>query len=213
VLTDAHTHHPSPHAHIRVLSLPQLLSTASPSPWVAAGVHPWEVGAAGDQERAALERWVRDPACVAIGETGLDRLRGGDWEIQLAWFRWQWELAEAHDKPLVLHCVRAAADVLAMIKHHPPRTAWLWHAYAGGEEQTRQILALHPDSYFSLGPREFGRKGLRVWERLPRDRRLLETDDSITPLEDVYRQAGVEVADYASLAQSFTRLFRVGGPS
>jgi TatD DNase family protein len=212
VLTDAHTHHPSEYPHVRILDLGELGSSSVPGALVAAGVHPWEVAQAGALERTALTNWATRGNCVAIGETGLDRLRGGEWDVQLDWFRWQWDLAEAHQLPLVLHCVRAAADVLAELKRRPPSTPWLWHAFAGSPELVAQILALHPAAYFSFGPRELARKGHgELWASVPAERRLLETDDSRVPLAEVYRRAGVSAFDSDTLEHNFRTLFRLGG--
>ena len=57
-------------------------------------------------ELARLERVVELPCVVAVGEVGLDALRGASLALQEFVFRRQVEISEAVGKPLVLHVVR-----------------------------------------------------------------------------------------------------------
>ena len=70
----------------------------------AAGVHPQ--GAAEPQaEMSEFRELVRDPACRAVGELGLDYFYGKETRAeQLAVLEAFLELALAEDRPVILHC-------------------------------------------------------------------------------------------------------------
>lgn len=67
-----------------------------------AGVHPWD---AATQDAATLGQ--RLGGAQAVGETGLDFVRGADRAAQLSALRTQLRLARERGLPVVLHCVRA----------------------------------------------------------------------------------------------------------
>ena len=58
-----------------------------------AGIHPHDSAAADESARAEIERLVREPECVAVGETGLDLFKEYSPRAdQLASFHWHLEL-------------------------------------------------------------------------------------------------------------------------
>ena len=198
---DAHTHSFKESPHIYVLSPTDLLTSGVRSPFYCAGIHPWHV-ARGGFER--VQWWAQQKGCVAIGETGLDRLHP-DWELQLSFFKQHWDLAEAVNMPLVVHVVRSSSDVMQLLKTRKPRTPWLWHDFTGPVEALARLLKLHPGLYFSCGLRLLQRPNFsEIWAKIPSDRRLLETDDAAVAIEEVYKRAGVTEAE---LKLNFQRLF------
>lgn len=198
---DAHTHRFHETPHIYVLSGEDLAGDSVRSPFFCAGVHPWHV-ARGDFER--VRWWAQRPGCVAIGETGLDRLHP-HWEQQLMQFKQHWDLAETLHKPLVVHVVRSSSDVMQLLKARSPKTPWLWHDFTGPVEALPRLVKLHPALYFSCGVRLLRRRNFaEIWSHIPPERRLLETDDASVAIQQVYRLAGVTEAE---LNPNFARLF------
>jgi TatD DNase family protein len=198
---DAHTHRAANSPHIYVLSQEELLEQKISAAFFCAGIHPWHVES---DQRESVRRWAKDPRCVALGETGLDRLYP-HWERQLAMLNWHWDLAEELQKPLVLHIVRSSSDLLQLMKRRRPRTPWLWHDFSGPLEAVPRLLKLHPMLYFSCGPRFFKRpQALKLWQSLPVERRLLETDDSGVDILEVYAAAETS---WSQLKPNFLRLF------
>ncbi|MBP3227217.1 MAG: TatD family hydrolase, partial [Bacteroidaceae bacterium] len=118
-LFDHHTHNAAAPAGQAVVSLPREVvaqpEAFSPQPGAlySAGVHPWWT-AEGDAERLwqGVLTLAAHPQVVAIGETGFDRLRG-DFALQPALFARHARLAAERGKPLIIHCVRAWAELLA----------------------------------------------------------------------------------------------------
>lgn len=189
---DAHTHRVSASPHLYVLNQSELAQGHSPSESFCAGIHPWWVSK-GSREH--VERLAQASQCLAIGETGLDRLYPL-WEEQLASFQWHWDLAERMHKPLVVHVVRSSSDVLQLLKRRKPKTPWVWHDFTGPLEALPKLLKLHPQLYFSCGLRAVRRRNFpELWAAIPKHLRLLETDDADVSIQEIYQLAGVSYAD------------------
>ena len=100
-----------------------------------AGVHPWD---AATQDAATLGQ--RLGGAQAVGETGLDFVRGADRAAQLSALRTQLRLARERGLPVVLHCVRAFEPLMRELAASEPR-AVIFHGFIGSPEQARQALA------------------------------------------------------------------------
>lgn len=146
----------------------------------AVGYHPWN---ASDFNEQRLEEEASLPSTVAIGETGLDVLRGPSAQVQEAAFRRHIELSERLGKPLIIHCVRAFDRLLAIKKEMRPLQPWIIHGFSRKPELARQLL--DAGCYLSLGPR-FNPATAAI---IPADRLLIETDDDPTATIDSVAQA------------------------
>ena len=147
-----------------------------------AGVHPWD---AATQDAATLGQ--RLGGAQAVGETGLDFVRGADRAAQLSALRTQLRLARERGLPVVLHCVRAFEPVMLELAAREPR-AVIFHGFIGSPEQARR--ALEKGYYLSFGVRTFSSpKTLEALRETPPGQLFLETDDSDTGIEEVYAHA------------------------
>lgn len=170
-----------------------------------AGIHPWEA------ERQPVETLLPlDAEVQAIGEIGLDFATAVPREAQLAVFRRQLELAQQLKLPVVLHCVRAFNEVMQALKACPPRAA-IFHGFIGSPEQAHQAVAA--GCHLSFGERSFrSPRSVAAMRTTPLSHLFLETDESDTPIETVYRQAAgvLEVSDEAlrqALWENYNRIF------
>ena len=147
-----------------------------------AGVHPWDAGA---QDAATLG--LRLGEAQAVGETGLDFVRGADRAAQYAALRAQLRLARERGLPVVLHCVRAFEPLMRELAACEPR-AVIFHGFVGSPEQARQALA---KGYFlSFGERAFASpRTLAALRATPLSQLFLETDDSPVPIAEIYARA------------------------
>lgn len=149
-----------------------------------AGVHPWH---ADTEEVETLTPLA--PEVQAVGETGLDFLRGPDHARQAEVFRAQLALAEEHDLPVVLHSVKAFEPVMDCLARYCLR-AVIFHGFIGSPEQAAR--AVERGYYLSFGQRSFAsHKTVEAFCRTPLDRIFFETDDGDTPIEKVYAHAAV----------------------
>jgi TatD DNase family protein len=148
--------------------------------WTA-GLHPNESGALAEQweELVAL---ISDPSCAAIGETGLDLYRDrAPLARQIESFERHLDLARALDRPVVIHCRDAFAQVFAVVRGFPGVRGVL-HCFTGDTGDARAALELGLFVSFA-GPLTYPRSDpLRAAARfVPADRCLVETDAPFLP--------------------------------
>ena len=157
----------------RVLALTRRYPTVR----AAVGVHPEHAGEVNAAAIDALERLVRDRAVVAIGEIGLDYVRGAATKAaQIEGFRAQVRLARRLDLPVVVHDREAHDDVERILGEERASKVVL-HCFSGPPEMATRCAAA--GWMISLaGPVTFKNAGsLRdVARALPDDRLLVETD-------------------------------------
>lgn len=186
-LLDCHTHNPERWRDAIVSCRPgefARMSADYPGAVFSVGVHPWDTASC---DAAAIERSLQllqtiatDPRVVAIGEAGLDDLRGASVDVQETVLRRQSELSETVGKPLVIHCVRRYDRMLHLQREMRPQQPWIWHGFRGKPELARQILAASLRNYISLGER-FNPLAATI----PSDRLLAETDESPLPITQI----------------------------
>ncbi len=106
-----------------VASSREALALADAEDGVAAvlGIHPHQAGGAGEADVGEVERLLRHPRAVGVGETGLDYYRDyAPRPRQAELFRMQAALAEELGKPLVVHTRAADDDTLALLSEVSP---------------------------------------------------------------------------------------------
>lgn len=148
------------------------------------GIHPWKI----DEHLLADNlRYIEDNAwfeCVkAIGECGLDRSTHTPWDLQMQAFRAQITISEKVKKPLIIHCVKAFDDLIALKKAIKPEQAWIIHGFRGKPEQMLQLIRWGFCLSFGI---QFNSESMK---QLPLDHLFLETDDTGEPLNLIYNHA------------------------
>ncbi len=157
------------------------------------GIHPWELREQNvRQQLSSLRQQLQEKRFVAVGEAGLDKLAAASMELQLAVFKEQVKLSEKCGLPLIIHCVKAMEELLAVKKEYRPRQPWIWHGFRGKPEQAVQLLK--KGFYLSFGE-YFPDETMRI---VPDEYLFLETDNSLLDIENILCRAakvrGVEVA-------------------
>ena len=178
MLLDAHTHNPE--ATDAIISVgPQ--DTLLPGHLYSIGLHPWHVTPSSTID--PIRAIATDPRVVAIGETDLDRLRGASLADQQRLLLDHIDLSEELGKPLILHSVRTAEDLLALRRRIHPSQPWIIHGFRGKPAAAERLL--QGGFYLSLGPRFNPETALII----PPDRLLIETDDEQSTTIDTVAQA------------------------
>ncbi|MGB0884046.1 MAG: TatD family hydrolase [Flavobacteriales bacterium] len=178
---DIHTHQ-----NQAGFSIKQWASEADNSQPFSVAVHPWEAHL-GFDEVLMTER-AKHPNCVAIGETGLDKLKG-DLEAQKKSFLWHIRLAKTLKKPLILHCVKAFEDCLACLAQEHFSGGVLFHGFSKHPELAKQLL--RKGYFLSLGK---GFLTKQTFDDLIIETELkhlfFETDNDTTySLDDLYKKS------------------------
>ncbi len=141
----------------------------------SAGLHPHEA-----------ERWPEEGEMIAelaagaaaVGETGLDFYRDlSPRPTQLEAFRLQLELAASLDKPVIVHCRDAFAEVHQLLEETGCGGRAVLHCWTGGRRWTRRFLDLGVVFSFA-GPLAFatGETIRLAAAEVPPDRAMVETD-------------------------------------
>ena len=189
MITDIHTHN----AHTQA----QTIDTV--------GIHPWHALEADISEVELAVAKVD-----AIGEIGLDFACDVPKEVQMALFGAQLAIAERHKKAVVLHCVRAFEEVIKIISEYRLQ-AVIFHGFIGSVEQAQR--AVRQGYYLSFSERTFrSPKTIEAMRSTPLSSLFVETDDSSTPIEEIYARIaelrGISIAELLhATEENFKRIF------
>ncbi|AXR06305.1 TatD family hydrolase [Salinimonas sediminis] len=177
---------------------------------VSCGVHPLHQEDACSYE--ALLQKAAKPEVVAIGETGLDYFYSAETkDVQLQSFIDHIKVANALNKPLIIHTRGAREDTLALLREHKaPATNGVLHCFTESLEMAQ--AAIEMDFYISIsGIVTFNSaQELReVVKAVPLDRLLIETDSpwlAPVPHRGKQNQPGyvVEVAEFIAQLKNIT---------
>ncbi len=160
-------------------------------PYFSLGIHPWDVDELWTDKLQRLKCTVdklvsmNNSSFCAIGEIGLDHLKGGSMDLQIRCFEEQLGMAEYYAKPVIVHCVKAFDETLQVIKSLKFSMPVVFHGFRGKPEQARQLL--DKGFYISFGPK-FNPSSMKL--AYAEGRMFLETDDSGTDIASVYESAG-----------------------
>ncbi len=142
----------------------------------AVGIHPEYANDFDPAALAEIETLCADPACVAIGEIGLDyHYEGFDRARQAALFSAQLALAARRKLPVVIHCRDALADTLSQLAAYDG--PGVFHCFSGAPETAK--LLLERGFYLGFGGVVTFKNARRAVDSVaacPLDRLLLETD-------------------------------------
>jgi TatD DNase family protein len=184
---DVHSHRPGAHSVFNVVAFRDAVPEEG---WYSLGLHPWHLPD-GQIEAClrALEAHWTDVRCLAIGEGGLDALRGPKPEIQMQWFEAQARVAEDLSKPLVVHQVRTFDRIMALHRKRKPHVPWLLHGYRGSWRQAKPWI--EQGGWVSLGRTLLNPNSpaQELIQKLPPNRILLETDEACDDFHLIFAAA------------------------
>lgn len=195
---DIHTHRRTPHGEsvsVACLSADEILQEKTVLDYVSAGVHPWWLEDYTSEEIEAFKshilNLVQNGKVWAIGESGIDRAYPEFLDQQKALFAWHLKLSEDFGLPLVIHSVRAGADFLEVLKSKRPLSPWIFHDFRGNENLMKDLLRLHPETYFSFGLSIDNSPQIReLLPLVPVENIFLETDEQKhLDIHDIYLRA------------------------
>lgn len=206
MILDIHTHRPAPYP-IGLVSQSALLPfNPVEGQLYSVGIHPWDVTPEiSETEYKALEDMALRQEVAAIGECGIDLLRGGPLYKQILIFTRHVELSEQLKKPLIIHCVRAHDHILSLRREMKPVQPWVIHGF----RRRASIGRLFTDAgcYLSFGE-HFTADAVAA---CPPCLMLAETDESLADISQIIASLAASLAITpkaltARLAGNTTRL-------
>jgi len=150
------------------------------------GVHPWYLEDF-DKQWEALLHLANHFNCWAIGECGLDKNITTTLPHQQEIFLKHITLAETLGKPLIIHCVKAYAEVVALRKKSKAKGLWVMHGFRKNAQVAKELIAngiaLSLGSYLV-----YDIKLQEVIKQLPQEYLFYESDDSELSVKDLIKK-------------------------
>lgn len=176
------------------------------------GIHPWFI----DENRLAADldciaEKLQLAPCLALGECGLDKRIDIPMSVQMSVFRKQLEILKQTQKPIVLHCVAAYDEVIAIKKEMKIANPMIVHGFSKNEQVAQSLL--NNGFYLSLGKYLMRNPEMeKVLKFVPENQILLETDTIEESIYQVYEKAaavkGISVAEMKAIVfDNFSRIF------
>jgi TatD DNase family protein len=195
--------------------------------WASVGLHPWLLTKENfEKDFEKLSQLADNQNIIAIGECGLDKLKGENLAFQATAFEAQIRLAESVSKPVVIHCVRAFGEIVAIKKRLKPTVPMIIHGFNKNVKVLDELLK--HGFYISIGAAILPKNGiytegsrnnrenspfLEILPKIPLDRLFFETDDAenvdiSTIYETAARVLKMDVNDLKSITcNNFLRMF------
>ena len=153
------------------------LADKYPFIYASVGVHPHDSKSMTDETLPQLEKLLKHPKAMAVGEIGLDYYHNfSPRDVQKKRFREQLELARLVGKPAIIHERDSLGDLMNIISDFSDIKC-VFHCFSGSWETAKIILDKGWYLSFS-GVVTFKNavKAALVAEKMPADRILIETD-------------------------------------
>jgi TatD DNase family protein len=185
---DTHTHRFIQDLAVNQVSIHNLFSddkalmtcATFPEKLFSVGLHPWHLQTTViDEALSIVETAFRFKNVIAVGETGLDKAIITDFEWQKKVFCRHIALSEKYQKPLIIHCVRAYNEVLAIKKQLKPKQTWIFHGFAANKQIAKNCL--DAGCYLSFGAilcNETAKATQFFAHEMPLTQLFLETDST-----------------------------------
>ena len=155
---------------------------------ISAGIHPWQLKEDFSLQLNQLAKLASSKNVIAIGECGLDRIKGPAFEIQFDAFRAQINIANQVNKPMILHLVKSYSDILAI--SHSMKTPWIVHGFKGNLIEAENLL--RKGAKLSFGPRLLTDETMQaLFTSIPLDCIYLETDTKPVLIDEMYHKAAL----------------------
>ena len=216
MLINLHTHHLSTNSKHTVLDV------YNQYPWdfvahdsyYSIGIHPVFILQSNiPHDLDVIQHHLNNPQCLAIGEIGLDKLCNIDFNLQVEIFKQQLAIAEHHQIPVILHCVRAYQEILMIRKQMQLTIPFIFHGFNKNLNLAQQITTNR--CILSFGKNLLYNTNLQsIFAGLSDDEFFLENDGSEIPIEEIYQKAaevrGTTVEDIEQVVLSnFESVFKL----
>lgn len=175
---DIHTHNEERHNRCAIFNITTPHHSAGA---VSLGLHPWDIDEEWQERIKGIAIAAKAGNVALIGECGIDRIKSpAGIERQEAVFIEHIAISEELQKPLLIHCVKALDNIVALHKQKKPSQPWIIHGFRGKPRQAATLT--RQGFYLSLGE-HFNSETARA---IPADRLFIESDESDKSIEEIY---------------------------
>ena len=176
------------------------------------GIHPWDADL--HVSMTELELIFQYKNCLAIGECGLDKLKGPNLETQKKIFTALLDCAVKYQKPVIIHCVKAFDELIEICQPYQSKIPLIIHGFNKSLQLAKQLI--DKGFYISLNHSIFKKQDIDFMA-LTLEKLFLETDNNESiSIEEVYQKAvdcfHVSTDDLKEkIYTNFTTLFNING--
>ena len=181
-------------------------------PSYSIGIHPWYIYENRlETDLETIKQKLQLDKCLALGECGLDKRIEIPLDLQISVFKQQLELVKETQKPIVLHCVAAYDEVIAIKKEMKIENPMIIHGFSKNEKVAQSLLK--NGFYLSFGKYLLRNPDLeKVFTFAPENQILLETDTIEESIYQVYEKAasikGISVDEMKAIVfTNFSKIF------
>ncbi|WP_264549253.1 TatD family hydrolase [Flavobacterium sp. N2820] len=207
------------HTH-KFSNLSNVIEVVNQYPWefdasipnYSIGIHPWFIDESRlENDLEIIKEKLQLSECLALGECGLDKRIEIPMELQISVFKKQLEIVKLTNKPIVLHCVAAFDELIAIKKELKISNPMLIHGFSKNEQVAKSLL--NNGFYLSFGKYLLRNPDLeKVFTFAPENQILLETDTIEESIYEVYEKAasikGISIEDMKTIVfTNFSRIF------
>lgn len=188
---DFHTHHFPDSTQIIAVKNLDIFAYENPmaEQWYSVGIHPWDSSRPNANEYInRIASLLDNSRVIGLGEVGLDKIKGAALDIQQELFRLQIEIAYDKNRPIIVHCVRAWDELLAIKKEFPKELPWAVHGFNGSPQLAQQLI--NADFHLSVGASllKENSKINETIKSIPLSHLFLESDDSGVSIQAIYKK-------------------------
>lgn len=207
------------HTH-KFSNLSDVIEVVNQYPWefdasvpnYSIGIHPWYIEESRlESDLEIIKEKLQLSECLALGECGLDKRIEIPLDLQISVFKKQLELVKETQKPIVLHCVAAYDEVIAIKKEMKIENPMIIHGFSKNEQVAQTLLK--NGFYLSFGKYLLRNPDLeKVFTFAPENQILLETDTIEESIYQVYEKAaaikGISVEEMKAIVfTNFSKIF------
>ena len=201
-----HTHHFTNQEDVLeiVNQYPQEFDNSIPN--YSIGIHPWYIVEERiNSDLQIIENKLQEDNCFALGECGLDKRVESSMALQQMVFEKQLALAEKYQKPVILHCVAAFQELIAVKKKLNISVPMIIHGFSKNIEVANELIK--NGFYLSFGKYLLLNSELElVFNSVPNKRLFIETDTIEEDIKAVYELAAkyknIKLAEMQSIIEN-----------
>ena len=158
------------------------------------GIHPWKIHSVDvTEELKIIESKLSLNHCLAIGECGLDKRIETPIDVQGQVFTKQLLLAQKHQKPVIIHCVAAFDELLAIKNKLEITVPLVIHGFSKNQQVAAQLIK--NGFYLSIGKYFMQNDDFsKVLQTIPLNKLFFETDSSDFLIFEIYQKASKTLA-------------------
>ncbi len=176
------------------------------------GIHPHDAINVSDEVLDHIEKFLKKPRCVGLGEIGLDyHYDYSPRDHQCRAFAEQLEIAKRCEMPIVIHTREAFDETMDIISASGVDGGKiLFHSFTGGAEQAGRVLGIGASiSYSGIATFKNADEIRSAVAITPADRIMIETDAPFLSPEPVRKMKTNEPANVAHVANHLAGLLNI----